>query len=48
MILDMMLHCMILPRQMQLYDMLPLELTFEDFNHIEKIAYLDKKLPTKK
>ena len=26
---------------------LRLELTFEDFNHIEKIAYLNKKLPTK-
>ena len=29
-----------------LYDMLPLELTFEDFNGIEKIAYMDNELPT--
>ena len=35
------------PAANALYDMLPLELTFEDFNHIEKIAYLNKKLPTK-
>ena len=26
--------------------MLPLELTFEDFNGIEKIAYMDHELPT--
>ena len=26
--------------------MLPLELTFEDFNGIEKIAYMDNELPT--
>lgn len=29
-----------------LYDRLPLELTFEDFNGIEKIAYMDNELPT--
>lgn len=29
-----------------LYDMLPLELTFEDFNQIEKIAYLPEDLVT--
>ena len=29
-----------------LYDMLPLSLTFEDFNGTEKIAYLDDELPT--
>ncbi|SCI75789.1 Uncharacterized conserved protein [uncultured Flavonifractor sp.] len=29
-----------------LYEMLPLELTFEDFNRTEKIAYLDEELPT--
>lgn len=34
------------PAANALYDMLPLELTFEDFNGIEKIAYLDNKLPT--
>ena len=30
------------PAANALYDMLPLELTFEDFNNIEKIAYLEK------
>lgn len=34
------------PAANALYDMLPLELTFEDFNGIEKIAYMDHKLPT--
>ena len=29
-----------------LYEMLPLELTFEDFNGIEKISYLPEALPT--
>ena len=29
-----------------LYDMLPMELTFEDFNGTEKIAYLPEELPT--
>ncbi|EEG75595.1 cyclophilin-like fold protein [[Clostridium] hylemonae] len=29
-----------------LYDMLPLELIFGDFNGIEKIAYMDNELPT--
>ena len=29
-----------------LYERLPLVLTFEDFNGIEKIAYMDDKLPT--
>ena len=29
-----------------LYEMLPLELTFEDFNGTEKIAYLPEELPT--
>ena len=28
--------------------MLPLELTFEDFNGIEKIAYMDNELPTER
>ena len=28
-----------------LYDMLPMELTFEDFNGTEKIAYLPEELP---
>ena len=28
------------------YEMLPMELTFEDFNRTEKIAYLDEELPT--
>lgn len=28
------------------YDLLPLELTFEDFNGIEKISYLSEELPT--
>lgn len=31
-----------------LYEMLPLDLTFEDFNGIEKIAYLSQTLPTDK
>ncbi len=34
------------PAANALYEMLPLELTFEDFNGIEKIAYMDNKLPT--
>lgn len=34
------------PAANSLYDMLPLELTFEDFNGIEKIAYLDNELTT--
>lgn len=34
------------PAANALYDMLPLELTFEDFNGIEKISYLTDKLPT--
>lgn len=34
------------PAANALYDMLPLELTFEDFNGIEKIAYMDNRLPT--
>lgn len=34
------------PAANALYDMLPLELTFEDFNGIEKIAYMDNQLPT--
>lgn len=34
------------PAANALYDMLPLELTFEDFNGVEKIAYMDNKLPT--
>ncbi len=34
------------PTANALYDMLPLELTFEDFNGIEKIAYMDCELPT--
>lgn len=34
------------PAANALYDMLPLELTFEDFNGIEKISYLTEKLPT--
>lgn len=29
-----------------LYDLLPLELTFADYNHTEKIAYLEEALPT--
>lgn len=29
-----------------LHDMLPLELTFEEFNGTEKIAYLPEELPT--
>ena len=32
------------PAANALYDMLPLELTFEDFNGIEKIAYMDREL----
>ncbi|MCU6761548.1 Uncharacterized conserved protein [uncultured Roseburia sp.] len=35
------------PAANTLYNMLPLELTFEDFNGIEKIAYMDNALPTK-
>lgn len=34
------------PAANALYDMLPLELNFEDFNGIEKIAYMDSELPT--
>lgn len=34
------------PAANALYDMLPLELTFEDFNGIEKISYLPEALPT--
>lgn len=34
------------PAANALYDMLPLELTFEDFNGIEKITYMDNELPT--
>ncbi|MCR0265633.1 cyclophilin-like fold protein [[Clostridium] innocuum] len=34
------------PAANALYDMLPLELIFEDFNGIEKIAYMDNELPT--
>lgn len=34
------------PAANTLYDLLPLELDFEDFNGIEKIAYLDNELPT--
>ena len=34
------------PAANALYDMLPLELAFEDFNSIEKIAYTDNELPT--
>lgn len=34
------------PTANALYDMLPLELTFEDFNGIEKIAYMENELPT--
>lgn len=34
------------PAANALYDMLPLELTFEDLNGIEKIAYMDNELPT--
>lgn len=33
------------PAANALYDMLPLELNFEDFNNIEKIAYMDCELP---
>lgn len=35
------------PAANALYERLPLTLTFEDFNGIEKIAYMDNKLPTK-
>lgn len=35
-----------IPAANALYDMLPLELTFEDFNGIEKIAYMDNELST--
>lgn len=34
------------PAANALYDMLPLELTFEDYNGIEKISYLPEQLPT--
>lgn len=34
------------PAANALYDMLPLELTFEDYNGIEKISYLPEELPT--
>lgn len=34
------------PAANSLYNMLPLELTFEDFNGIEKIAYMDNELST--
>lgn len=34
------------PAANALYEMLPLELDFEDFNGIEKISYLTEKLPT--
>lgn len=34
------------PAANALYEMLPLDVTFEDFNGIEKIAYLDETLPT--
>ena len=33
------------PAAQALYEMLPLALTFEDFNGIEKIAYMDAALP---
>lgn len=32
------------PAANSLYEQLPLELTFEDYNHIEKIAYLQNSL----
>lgn len=34
------------PAANALYDMLPLTLTFEDFNNTEKIAYMNNELPT--
>ena len=34
------------PAANALYDMLPLQLNFEDFNGVEKISYLTQKLPT--
>ena len=34
------------PAANALYDMLPLELTFEDFNSVEKISYLEQPLTT--
>lgn len=34
------------PAANALYEMLPLELTFEDFNGVEKISYLPEELPT--
>lgn len=34
------------PAAKALYDILPLDLTFEDFNNVEKIAYLEETLPT--
>lgn len=33
------------PAANALYEMLPLELTFADFNGIEKIAYMEDELP---
>lgn len=33
------------PAANTLYDMLPLELTFEDFNSLEKIANIDRDSP---
>ena len=34
------------PAANALYDMLPLDLNFEDFNGIEKISYFSQELPT--
>ncbi|MGN0317858.1 MAG: cyclophilin-like fold protein [Lachnospira sp.] len=34
------------PAANALYDMLPMELNFEDFNGVEKISYLSQELPT--
>lgn len=34
------------PTANALYDMLPMELNFEDFNGVEKISYLSQELPT--
>lgn len=34
------------PAANALYEMLPLDLEFEDFNNVEKISYLKQKLPT--
>lgn len=36
------------PEANALYEMLPLELTFEDYNGIEKISYLSQELPTER